>query len=60
MILLYNRDTKDWQEAPNGDNFLKPAYDFYQPSKGDIWEVKDLSMRIPFDYDLYKKFESKP
>lgn len=59
MILLYNRDTKDWQEAPNGDNFLKPAYDFYQPSKGDIWEAKDLSMRIPFDYDLYKKFESK-
>lgn len=60
MILLYNRETKDWQEAPNGDNFLKPAYDFYQPSKGDIWEAKDLSMRIPFDYDLFKKFESKP
>jgi len=57
MILLYNRDKKDWQEAPDGDNFLKPAYDFYQPSKGDIWEAKDLSMRIPFDYDLYKKYE---
>jgi len=50
--LLYNRDKKDWQEAPDGDNFLKPAYDFYQPSKGDIWEAKDLTMRIPFDYDL--------
>ncbi|MBB2949877.1 hypothetical protein [Sphingobacterium sp. JUb56] len=59
MILLYNRDKKDWQEAPDGDNFLKPAYDFYQPSKGDIWEAKDLTMRIPFDYDLYKKFEGK-
>ncbi|MEN5197310.1 hypothetical protein [Sphingobacterium faecium] len=59
MILLYNRDTKDWQEAPNGDHFLKPEYDFYQPSKGDIWEAKDLSMRIPFDYDLYKKFQTK-
>lgn len=59
MILLYNRDKKDWQEAPNGDNFLKPAYDFYQPSKGDIWEAKDLTMRIPFDYDLYKKYEGK-
>jgi hypothetical protein len=57
MILLYNRDKKDWQEAPDGDNFLKPAYDFYQPSKGDIWEAKDLTMRIPFDYDLYKKYE---
>ncbi|QQD13204.1 hypothetical protein [Sphingobacterium sp. UDSM-2020] len=59
MILLYNRDKKDWQEAPDGDNFLKPAYDFYQPSKSDIWEAKDLTMRIPFDYDLYKKFEGK-
>ncbi|MNL05233.1 hypothetical protein D3C87_1258170 [compost metagenome] len=59
MILLYNRDKKDWHEAPDGDNFLKPAYDFYQPSKGDIWEAKDLTMRIPFDYDLYKKFEGK-
>lgn len=59
MILLYNRDKKDWQEAPDGDNFLKPAYDFYQPSKGDIWEAKDLTMRIPFDYDLYKKYEGK-
>lgn len=59
MILLYNRDKKDWQEAPDGDNFLKPAYDFYQPSKGDIWEAKDLTMRIPFDYDLYKQFEGK-
>lgn len=59
MILLYNRDKKDWQEAPDGDNFLKPAYDFYQPSKGDIWEAKDLTMRIPFDYDLYKNYEGK-
>jgi len=56
MILLYNRSKKDWVEAPDGDNFLKNAYDFYQPSQGDIWEAKELSIRIPFDYALYREF----
>lgn len=56
MILLYNRDKKDWVEAPNGDNFLKTAYDFYQPSDGEQWEARDLTMRIPFDHDLFNKY----
>lgn len=59
MILLYNRDKKDWQEAPDGENFLQTAYDFYQPSEGAPWEAKDLSIPIPFDYDLYRQFEAK-
>lgn len=59
MILLYNRDKKDWQEAPDGKNFLDNSYDFYQPSEGDIWEAKALSMMIPYDYDLIKKYEKK-
>lgn len=59
MILLYNRDKKDWQEAPDGENFMKNAYDFYQASEGDFWEAKDLSMMIPYDYDLIKKYELK-
>ncbi|PWN63301.1 hypothetical protein [Chryseobacterium oncorhynchi] len=59
MILLYNRDKKDWQEAPDGDNFLSNSYDFYQPSEGDIWEAKELSIMIPYDYDLIKKYEKK-
>ena len=58
MILLYNRETKTWQEAPNGDNFLRTAYDFYLPSEGDVyWDAKDLSMRIPFDYELFEQYE---
>jgi hypothetical protein len=59
MILLYNRDKKNWQEAPDGDNFMKNAYDFYQASEGDNWEAKDLSMKIPYDYDLIEKYELK-
>ena len=59
MILLYNRDKKDWQEAPNGRNFLKNSYDFYQPSEGSEWEAKDLSMQIPFDYALRKKYSAR-
>lgn len=59
MILLYNRDKKDWQEAPDGDNFMKNAYDFYQASEGDFWEAKDLTMMIPYDYDLFKRYELK-
>lgn len=58
MILLYNREKKNSQEAPNGDNFLQNAYDFYQPSEGEQWEAKALSMRIPYDYKLQKQFES--
>lgn len=57
MILLYNRDKKEWQEAPNGENFLKNSYDFYQPSEGDQWEAKDLSIMIPYDYEFFKKYE---
>lgn len=57
MILLYNRDTKRWQEAPDGDNFLKPAYDFLETSKGGDWIAKDLSMRIPFDYKLFSRYK---
>lgn len=45
---------KDWQEAPDGENFLKNSYDFYQSSEGTRWEAKDLSMQIPFDYTLRK------
>ncbi len=59
MILLYNREKKDWQEAPEGENFLANSYDFYQPSENDIWEAKDLSMMIPYDYELIKKYEAK-
>lgn len=59
MILLYNRDKKDWQEAPEGENFMKNAYDFYQASEGDFWQAKDLSMMIPYDYDLFEKYELK-
>ncbi|ULT24639.1 hypothetical protein KUH03_37855 [Sphingobacterium sp. E70] len=40
MILLYNREKKTWQEAPNGENFLDNAYDFYLPEGGDTWEAK--------------------
>ncbi|MCS4224380.1 hypothetical protein [Sphingobacterium sp. BIGb0165] len=59
MILLYNREKKDWQEAPDGENFLDNAYDFYLPEGGDTWEAKSLSMHIPFDYALFKKYEGK-
>lgn len=59
MILLYNRDKKDWQEAPNGENFLDNSYDFYQPSEGDSWEAKNLSIMIPYDDKLIKKYEKK-
>ncbi len=59
MILLYNREKKDWQEAPDGENFLDNAYDFYLPEGGDTWEAKPLSMHIPYDYALFKKYEGK-
>lgn len=59
MILLYNREKKDWQEAPEGANFLDNAYDFYLPEGGDIWGAKALSMHIPYDYALFKKYERK-
>lgn len=58
MILLYNREKKHWVEAPDGDNFLKNAYDFYQASEGDIWQARDLTMPIPFDYALFKKYNA--
>lgn len=58
MILLYNRDKKQWVEAPNGDNFMKNAYDFYQGSEGGLWEAQDLTMRIPFDKALFQKYSS--
>ena len=54
MILLYNRNTNAWQEAPMGENFMKNAYDFYPTGFG--WGAKDLSMRIPFDYELFNQF----
>lgn len=57
MVMLYNRDKKTWQEAPDGENFMKNAYDFYQASENDIWEAKDLSMRIPYDYAFFKEYE---
>ncbi len=59
MILLYNREKKDWVEAPDGENFLQTAYDFYQDTNGDIWKAKELSISIPFDEELYKKYEKK-
>lgn len=59
MILLYNREKKDWQEAPDGANFLDNAYDFYLSEGGDIWGAKALSMHIPYDYALFKKYERK-
>ncbi|WP_343565839.1 hypothetical protein [Sphingobacterium sp.] len=59
MILLYNRQKKHWQEAPDGENFLDNAYDFYLPEGGDTWEAKSLSMHIPYDYTLFKKYEPK-
>lgn len=59
MILLYNTDKKDWQEAPDGKNFLDNSYDFYQSSEGGTWEAKPLSLMIPYDYDLIKKYEKK-
>ena len=58
MILLYNRD-KNWQEAPDGENFLRNSYDFYKTSEGSRWEAKDLSMQIPFDYALREKYSAK-
>lgn len=54
MVMLYNRDTNIWQEAPMGENFMKNAYDFYL--SGDGWGAEDLSMRIPFDYELFKPY----
>lgn len=57
MIMLYNRNTKTWQEAPDGENFMQSAYDFYQASENDIWDAKDLSMRIPYDYEFFRKYE---
>jgi hypothetical protein len=57
MIMLYNRDAKTWQEAPNGENFMQNAYDFYQASENDIWDAKDLSMRIPYEYEFFRKYE---
>lgn len=59
MIVLYNRDTNDWVEAPMGNNFMENAYDFYQASEGSFWEAKDLSMMIPYDYDVFKKYSLK-
>ncbi|MGE8554768.1 MAG: hypothetical protein ACN6OB_12680 [Chryseobacterium jejuense] len=59
MILLYNREKKDWQEAPDGENFLDNSYDFYQTSEGGDWEAKELSMFIPYDNALFKKYEKK-
>lgn len=59
MILLYNREKKDWQEAPDGENFLSNSYDFYQAAEGGEWEAKDLSMFIPYDNALFRKYEKK-
>ncbi|RXM52568.1 MULTISPECIES: hypothetical protein [unclassified Chryseobacterium] len=59
MILLYNREKKDWQEAPDGENFLDNSYDFYQTYEGGEWGAKGLSMYIPYDKDLFKKYEKK-
>lgn len=59
MILLYNREKKDWQEAPDGENFLDNSYDFYQAYEGGDWEAKELSMYIPYDNALFKKYEKK-
>lgn len=57
MILLYNREKKNWQEAPNGENFLRNAYDFYLASGSDLWEASPLSIRIPYDYALVDKYK---
>jgi hypothetical protein len=38
---------------------MQSAYDFYQAPENDFWEAKDLCMRIPFDYSLFKKYEHK-
>ncbi|WP_293883053.1 MULTISPECIES: hypothetical protein [unclassified Sphingobacterium] len=58
MILLYNREKKNWQEAPNGENFLRNAYDFYLPSGSGQWEASPLSMSIPYDYALVNKYKA--
>ncbi len=59
MILLYNREKKDWEEAPEGENFLDNSYDFYQAADGGMWGAKALSMFIPYDHALFKKYEKK-
>ncbi|MDF2850401.1 MAG: hypothetical protein K0S31_1086 [Sphingobacterium multivorum] len=58
MILLYNRAQKKWQEAPDGENFLRNAYDFYLSPDSDLWEAGPLSMRIPYDYALVHKYKA--
>jgi hypothetical protein len=58
MILLYNRAQKKWQEAPNGENFLRNAYDFYLPLGADMWEASPLSIRIPYDYTLIDRYKA--
>lgn len=57
MVLLYNTKEKDWDESPEGDNFTRNAYDFYQLSDDDVWSARDLSMAIPYDYEFVKKYQ---
>lgn len=57
MVLLYNTKEKDWDESPEGDNFTRNAYDFYQLSEDDVWSARDLSMTIPYDYEFVKKYQ---
>ena len=59
MVLLYDDKINRYQEAPEGINFMKPAYDFCRPSEGALWQARDLTMNIPYDYALFKRYSVK-
>ncbi|MCA6058390.1 hypothetical protein HUF18_01270 [Thalassolituus sp. ST750PaO-4] len=59
MVLLYDDTVNRYQEAPEGINFMKPAYDFCRPSEGALWQARDLTMNIPYDYALFKRYSVK-
>jgi hypothetical protein len=56
MIFIYDRASKG-ESTGYSKLILKSAYDFYQESEGDNWEARDLSMAIPFDYALFRKYK---
>lgn len=57
MVIAYDKTTKKEAIESNVYSVLKPVYDFYQSSENDIWDARDITLQIPYDYDLFNKFK---
>lgn len=57
MVVALDKTSKKEAVESNVYSVLKPVYDFYQSSENDRWDARDITLQIPYDYDLFNKFK---